>query len=193
MRTGRSSKAVTGLLWAALLSGCVSAGTRDADRYFLLEATPPAGVAARPSVSVQVAPTSVESFYDTQSIVFSRAPGTRAYYQFNHWTERPQGAIHKALASRLEAGGQGSGLVLRTHLEEIYHDASAQPGTARITINAQLRDPSSRAVLARKTFSQAVPAASYDAPGAVQGLRRALDALLDEVAAWVEAEGSVRR
>jgi cholesterol transport system auxiliary component len=193
MRTGRSTNAVMGLLCAALLSGCVSSGTREADRYFLLEATPRAGAAARPSVAVQVAPTSVESFYDTQSIVFSRAPGTRAYYQFNHWTERPHGAIHKALASRLEAGGQGSGLVLRTHLEEIYHDASAQPGTAHIKVNAQLIDPSRRAVLARRTFSQAAPAASYDAPGAVQGFRHALAALLDEVAAWVEAEGSVKR
>lgn len=193
MRTGRSMKAVMGLLWAVLLSGCVSSGTREADRYFILEASPRAGAAARPSAAVRVAPTSVESFYDTQSIVFSRAPGTRAYYQFNHWTERPHGAIHKALASRLDAGGQGSGLVLRTHLEEIFHDASAQPGTAHITINAQLVDPSRRAVLVRRTFSQAAPAASYDAPGAVQGFRRALADLLEQVAAWVEAEGSAKR
>jgi cholesterol transport system auxiliary component len=188
-------KVVIALLWVALLSGCVSSGTREADRYFILEPARGAALSLAPSTGVEVAPTSVESFYDTQSIVFSRTPGTRAYYQFNHWTERPQGAIHKALVSRLDTAGRksASGLVLRTHLEEIYHDASAQPGTAHITISAQLIDPSRRAVLARRTFSQAVPAASYDAPGAVQGFRQALGALLGDVAAWIEAEGSSRR
>jgi cholesterol transport system auxiliary component len=178
---------------AGLLAGCVSPGTREADRYFILEpALRAAEAPARPE-RVEVAPTSVESFYDTQSIVFSRTRGTRGYYQFNHWTERPQVAIHKALASRLEAGGQKSRLVLRTHIEEIYHDASSQPGAARIAITAQLFDPAGRALLARRTLSRAVPAASYDAPGAVQGFRQALGLLLDDVAAWVEAESARSR
>lgn len=197
--TGRKRTALA-FFFAGLLAGCVSSGTREADRYFILEPAPRATEAPPRSVPVMVAPTSVESFYDTQSIVFSRTPGTRAYYQFNHWTERPQGAVHKALASRLgtlasrlEAGGQQSALVLRTHLEEIYHEASAQPGTARIVITAQLVDASSRAVLARRTFSRSVPAESYDAPGAVQGFRQALAGLLGDVEAWVDANAPSKR
>jgi cholesterol transport system auxiliary component len=136
------------LVAAALLAGCaaVSPGTREPDRYFILDAAPGRQAAAR----VRVAPTSAAGFYDTQDIVYSRAPGTRAYYQFNHWTERP--------------------------------------GTARISLTAELSDPASRRLLARRSFRRAAPAASYDAPGAVQGLRQALGELLDDVAAWVEAE-----
>lgn len=171
------------LFAAALIGGCLSTGNREADRYFILEAPP----GARAASAVVVAPTSAASFYDTQDIVYSRAPGTRAYYQFNHWTERPQRAIHAQLASRLQAGAKSDRL-LSTHLEEIFHDAAQPPGTARISLTAQLVDPASRAVLARRTFSRSAPAVSYDAPGAVQGFRQALGALLDDVAAWVDAE-----
>jgi ABC-type uncharacterized transport system auxiliary subunit len=48
-------------------------------------------------------------------------------------------------------------------------------------------------VLARRSFSRSAPAASYDAPGAVQGFRQALGALLDEVVAWVDAETKLRK
>jgi ABC-type uncharacterized transport system auxiliary subunit len=177
------------LFAAALVAGCLSSGSRDADRYFILDAAP----GARAASTVVVAAPSAASFYDTQDIVYSRASGTRAYYQFNHWTERPQRAIHAALAPRFEAGGRKSGLLLATHLEEIYHDAAQPPGTARITITAQLVDPASRALIARRSFSRSAPAASYDAPGAVQGFRQALGALLDEVVAWVDAETKLRK
>lgn len=185
-------KPLIALLAALLLTGCMSSGIREADRYFILEAAPGAGVAPHSAPSVIVAPMSASSFYDTQDIVYSRAPGTRAYYQFNHWTERPQRAIHAQLASRLQAGSPKSGLLLNTHLEEIYHDAAASPGTARITLTAQLVDPASRAVLARRTFSRTAPATSYDAAGAVRGFGQALGALLDDVAAWLDAEAKSR-
>jgi cholesterol transport system auxiliary component len=176
-------KPVGTLLAAALLAGCVASGPREADRYFILQAQP----RSHPASSVLVAPMSVASFYDTQDIVYSRAPGTRAYYQYNHWTERPQLAIHALLASRLERDSPKKGLVLNTHLDEIYHDAAEPPGTARIAITAQLVDAGSRAVIARRSFSRAAPAATYDAPGAVRGFAQALGELLDEVVAWVDA------
>ncbi len=180
-------KQVLILVAAALITGCASSGPREGERYFILEAV--AGSGAGPhSSSVLVAPTSASSFYDTQDIVYSRAAGTRSYYQFNHWTERPQRAIHAQLASRLEGGGPNSGPVLSTYLQEMYHDAAEPPGTVHIAITARLLDPESWAVLARRTFSRSAPATSYDAPGAVRGFDQALGALLDDVVAWVEAQ-----
>ena len=171
---------------AVFVAACGSfGGTREAERYFILVAAPAAGAASQPGPAVVVAPTSAASFYDSQDIVYSRAPGTRAYYQFSHWTERPQRAIHAELVSRLGAGGLLRGPILATHLEEIYHDAAQQPGSAHIAITAQLIDPASRAVLATRRFTGSAPAASYDAPGAVSAMRQALGTLLDEVVAWV--------
>jgi cholesterol transport system auxiliary component len=140
-----------------------------------------------------VPPTSTASFYDTQDIVYSRSPGTRAYYQFNRWTERPGRAFHGLLVSAFERSGafrtvssaESEGLVLRTRLEELYHDAAQAPGTARIVLAAELVEPSRR-VIARRTFSVSSPAPTYDAPGAVHAFRLAAAALLQEVLAWVD-------
>ena len=134
-------KAVLGFLLATSLAACAIPGPREPERYFILDA----GIAApRAGAPVVVTPTTAASFYDTQDIAYSRAPGTRAYYRFNRWTERPQRSIHAQLAARLGGGPAKGGLRLDTNLDEIYHDASEQPGTARIAITAELVDPASR-------------------------------------------------
>jgi cholesterol transport system auxiliary component len=183
---------------ALFVAGCFSSGTHEAQRYYVLEV--PAGKtvperAARPA-TLYVAPTSTAGFYDTQDIVFSRAPGTRAYYQFNSWTEAPGSSIHAALVARLERSGAfrevavprggASGLVLRTHLEEIYHDAGAPPGSVRVGLSAELTDGTQNGLIARRSFSRSAPAPSYDAQGAAKALGEALGALLDELVAWVD-------
>ena len=96
-------KSIGIVLLATCLAACSAPGPREADRYFVLEAAGIASAAPRAGASVFVAPTSASSFYDTQDIAYSRAPGVRAYYQFNRWTERPQRSIHGQLASRLRA------------------------------------------------------------------------------------------
>lgn len=181
-----------------VVAGCLpSGGTREAQSFYILDAPEPknaSAVAPRPTTLV-VPPTSAASFYDTQDLVFSRSPGTRGYYQFNSWTERPGRTIHELLVSRLERSGAfksvvgaerpvPNGLVLRTELEEIYHDAVKPPGEARIVLTAELIDSSRNAPLARRSFSQSAPAPTYDAQGAVQGFRQALGTLLDEVLGW---------
>jgi ABC-type uncharacterized transport system auxiliary subunit len=178
-------KAMLGFLLATTLAACAVPGPREPERYFILDA---AITAPRPGVSVAVAPTTAASFYDTQDIAYSRAPGTREYYRFNRWTERPQRSIHAQLAARLGGGPAKGGLRLDTNLDEIYHDAAEQPGTARIAVTAELVDPASRAVLARRSFSRSAPAASYDAPGAVRGFDQALAGLIGDIEAWVAAQ-----
>jgi cholesterol transport system auxiliary component len=179
------------LVAAVLVAACAPFGAREADRYFVLDA-PPASNVALAAPAVAVTPTTASSFYDTQDIVYSRSAGTRAYYQFSHWTERPQRVVHAQLLSRLDTGGRTSGrtsgLIVVTHLEEIYHDAAQQPGTARIVMTVQLVDPTSRAVRASHRFSGSAPAASYDAAGAAAGMREALGALLDETIAWLATQ-----
>lgn len=181
-------KTVLGFLLAACMSACSVPGPREPDRYFVLDAGVAQDAKPRAGVSLDVAPTSAASFYDTQDIAYSRSPGTRAYYQFNRWTERPQRSIHGQIASRFEDAGPKSGLRLDTHLDEVYHDATQAPGTARVTITAGLVDTTNRTTLARRTFTRSAPANSYDAPGAVLGFNQALAALIGDIERWVDAE-----
>jgi ABC-type uncharacterized transport system auxiliary subunit len=195
-----------GLALAVLLAGCGGLGTSQAHRYFVLETAPSrlAPGALQRDTIVLVAPTTASSFYDTQEIIYSRRSGERAYYQLSSWTEPPNRGLAAPLAARIAAGGafRGAsaslsslrgGLVLRTHLVELYHDAVSSPGTARATLNAELSDPAERSLIGQRSFSVSVPAASYDAAGAVQGFGQALGQVLDEVAAWAaQAAASAR-
>jgi ABC-type uncharacterized transport system auxiliary subunit len=143
-----------------------------------------------------VAPTTASSFYANTEIAYSRGEGVRSYYQFSSWTESPELAINTQLISRLEQGSHfrtvmptGAGiqgdLMLATTLDELYHDATTPPGLSRIRLSAQLRNPTMRAVIARRTFDVSLPAPSFDAAGAVQGLRDALGQVLGQLTAWV--------
>ena len=184
-----------------LLAGCVSSGPREPQRFYVLENSSARKAETGPAraTTLLLAPTTASTFYDTQSIAYSRSAGTRAYYHYHSWTEPPARRIGELLALRLEANGgfrtvasltsavRGE-LVLSTHLADFYHDAGSPPGVARIALNAELSDPLKRVVVARKAFTASAPAASFDAPGAVRGFNQALGALLDELSAWVEAE-----
>jgi len=184
----------------AALAGCVSFGSQEPQRYYVLDAsTAKAGPAAKPRAStLLVAPTTVSGFYETPEIVYSRAAGERAYYQLSTWTERPGRRMTELVAMRLERAGlfktvatavsgvQGD-LVLNSHLAEFYHDAAASPGSVKVTITAELMDPVRRVLLARRTFEQSAPVATYDAPGAVQAFNKAVTAILDDISAWVDA------
>ena len=183
-----------------VLAGCVSSGPREAQRYYVLEdsGAPSAKAEAALSTSLLLAPAAVSSFYDTQGIAYSRAPGTRAYYQYHSWTEPPGHRIGELLAARLERSGAfrsvasvtsavRGDLVLSIYLAELYHDAASAPGSAHISLTAELTDPARRMLVARRSFNASAPAASYDAPGAVKAFNQALGALLDEVTAWVDS------
>ena len=183
----------------SMLAGCVSLGPQEPQRFYVLEApsTKTGAAATRRNATLLLTPTTASGFYETQEIVYSRSPGTRAYYQRHAWTERPGLRVTELLLTRLDhaasfrevamalSGVRGE-LVLDTHLTEFYHDATQAPGDVRVTLVAELSDPIGRKLLARRTFTRAAPVTTYDAPGAVDAFGRATALLLDEVAAWVE-------
>jgi cholesterol transport system auxiliary component len=195
----RAMRICLACLAAALVAGCLSVGERTFQRYYVLEGAgaPAARAKAARAATLLVAPTTTSAFYDTQDIAYSRATGTRAYYQFHAWTERPGRTIGDLLVARLERGGsfqavakatggvQG-GLLLNTHLAELYHDAAVEPGSAHVVLTAELVDSTRRMLVTRRTFTASAPAPTYDAPGAVQAFNQALGSVLGEVAAWVD-------
>lgn len=185
----------------ALMAGCMSLPDVPARDYYVLEdlATPGA---AKPGLEtgrvLLVHPAAASSFYDTQSLAYSRAPGQRAYYQFAAWTERPGRRLSELLARRLEArdgfrsvasstAGIRGEIVLNMRLEEFYHDAGAKPPSARVEVTAELVEIAGHTVIARRRFAHSAPVESESAQAAVAALNRATTALLDELTAWIES------
>jgi len=183
------------------LAGCLSFQDVPPREHFVLDDLAKADTsrAAAPAGRVLlVSAASASPFYDTQNLVFSRAVGQRAYYQFAGWTERPGRRLNELLMRRLEArggfksvvattAGVRGDLVLNTRLEEFYHDTGANPGSVRIVVSAELVDYAGRTIVAQRRFAQSVPGAGENAQGAVAAFNRATTALLDEMSAWIES------
>jgi cholesterol transport system auxiliary component len=179
---------------AVFLAGCVSTPNLPPMQYYVLgngqEAASARPASQRSGAVLLVQPTSVSAFYDTQRLVFSRAEGQRAYYQFASWTDRPGRAFSDLLSRRLGASFTTSGikgdLILHTRLEELYHDAAASPGAVKIQVSAELVDAAGRLVGERRLFSRSVPTSGENAAAAVEAANRAVTAVLDDIAAWIE-------
>ncbi len=198
-------KPITLIAAASLaLSGCINLGLddrKDAPEivYYVMEdlgRTP--GAPATPAARVLVLnDTQAGAFYDTDGMAYSRQSGTRAYYQFARWSERAGKRFTDLLLTRLEAekifstvaqtgtNVQGDWL-LTTEIIEHYHDASQQPGTVKMLLRAEVVDIKARKLIARNTFSQSVPVASYNAAGAHQAFNRAATQTLNEMADWLK-------
>jgi cholesterol transport system auxiliary component len=194
----RSGAAIATVLGA--LTGCMSIPEVPPREYFVLQDLAPEG-ATKPDTAAPrvllVNPAFTSQFYDTQTLVYSRAPGQRAYYQFAGWTERPGRALGELLARRLEANGgfravaattagvRGE-VVLHIRLEEFYHDVAGKPGSVRIEATAVLVDAIERTLIARRRFIQGAPVADENARGAVAAFNQATTALLNEMSVWIE-------
>lgn len=162
---------VTSTLIFLAVSACAPFGdTKQAQRYYVLE--PKSEKAA--SLPVRLGAVTASGFYDSEAIAYSRAPGTRGYYQLNSWTEPPARRIGELLARQ----SQDKGPVLNLHLLEMYHDAASSPGTVRVSLAAEL---SGR----KRVFTGTAAATSFDAQGAVRGFNEALGRILGEMETWI--------
>ncbi|MFP5461351.1 MAG: ABC-type transport auxiliary lipoprotein family protein [Gammaproteobacteria bacterium] len=124
--------------------------------------------------------------------------GLLAHYRFADWAEPPARRVARLVERRLDARGRfravgqstsglGGDLLLRVGLDELFHDASTEPGVARLALDADLIDWRARTRLARRRFERSEALTSADAAGAAAALSRALTAALDELAPWVES------
>jgi cholesterol transport system auxiliary component len=189
---------------ALLAAGCTPflAGGGPAPTTFVWNDAGRSAPAAQPAaVALLLAPTQTTAFFDTQRIVFSRTPGTRAYYQLAQWTERPGARFDVLLLERLSqrrafaqvvpmASGTRGDVLLAVTIRDLYHDDSRPPGTVRLEASAELTDRGARRLLARRAFLREAPVTEESAAAAVAGFDAAVTALLDELLPWVEAEAA---
>ena len=186
---------------ALSLSGCISlSGNQNAPviTTYVLEdtghATPSPTTNPR---TLLILDTATNTFYNTNSIAFSRAPGTLGLYQYARWAEYPGKRLSELLLGRLEAdrifatvASSGSGVkgdwMLDTRLLAFYHQAGSAPGSARVELRAAVTDLRTRTLVARKLFTENIPAPAYNAAGAVAAFNIATSKLLDDIGSWLE-------
>ena len=198
--TGRLGRAGIALFAMLALSGCINLGLGNKDapavtNYVLEDLGRTAEEHTPKPLVLTVLDTQTTSFYDSDGIAYSDGDGTRSYYQYARWTERPGKRMTDLLTLRLDreklfkaiAGdGQVRGdWLLEMELLEFYHDASHPPGKARITLSADVVDLTRHTLVGHKLFSVSQDLASFDAAGAHQGFDQATTRLLNDLVDWL--------
>lgn len=185
------------------LVGCSLPGARDqAIRYFVLEASalPPALVVApaseapRPVLLLRDAEAGV--FVQSLRLIYSRVPGTQAYYQYAFWTEPPPKRMQTLLRQRLLASGLYGGVVplgagvqgnyqLNFRLLDFFHNAATTPGLSEVKLEAELVERGSGRLLSQRSFAAQAVLPSQDAAAAAAGLGRASSEVMEAMIVWL--------
>lgn len=193
-------------LGPALLAGCSPLGSPAPRAWYRLDDLGPAGAdaeagaaaagAAVPRVLLVEAVTA-GALQEASALVYARGPGAFAHYRFASWTEPPAQRIAALIERRLgrrgrfravgrSTSGLRADLLLRVAISELFHDAAAEPGAARVALDVELIDWRTRSRIARRIFERSAPMAEVGAQGAAAAMSRALTSALDELGPWVE-------
>lgn len=191
---------LTTLAAAIVLAGCSLPGARpQAISHYVLEA-PAAAVdfntshTTRPVLLVRDAEPG--GFSQNLSLIYSRAPGTRALYQYANWVETPPKRLQTLLRERLLASGLYAGVAalgagvqgdyqLNFRLLDFYHDAARTPGVAHVKLEAELIQRASARLIGQQVFVAEVPLAEQNAAAAAAGLGQASGQALDSLVVWL--------
>ena len=192
------------LLLTTLLIGCLGGVSAPSRTYYVLQDRAPGETTktrAANGKSLVIAGASADVFYDAESLVFSRHPGQRAYYQFASWTDRPSRMVVRLAERRLDASGEFASvarlttglradLLLNIVVVEFYHDVAVDPPVVRVEFTGELIDWRSRSLLSQRTFVLTAAVKKDDAEGAADAFDRAVTEALNSLVPWVEAEAA---
>lgn len=194
------------LLLAALpgaLAGCTLGSSPRRDFYLLRDANAQTPAPAGPAIDkvLLIASSAMPGLYDSDRMVFSADGRSRSYFQFGYWSERPAQSLLLLAETRLvnaqrlravasSTSGVRGDLLLTLRLEELYLDASLDPGQVRLAVTAELLDWRERRLLARRLFRQSVAVSPRNAPDLALAGSQAVGGVLDELVGWVVASAT---
>jgi ABC-type uncharacterized transport system auxiliary subunit len=188
---------------AGLITGCSLGKGSRMDFHLLRDAGAGAAAASAPAIDqvLLLAAGAMPGLYDSDRMVFSADGRSRSYFQFGYWSERPAQALVMLAQARLASAqrfrevalstsGVRGDLLLTLRLDELYLDASLDPGQLHMTVGAELIDWRSRKLLARRSFRHALAATTRDADGVAQAASQAVGVILGELVDWAAASAA---
>lgn len=143
------------------------------------------------------APAWLDSRYITYRLGYADALQPRPYAQAR-WAMAPAQLLQQRARQRLarfanvlSVGDTSQELLLKLELDD-YSQVFDSEQASRVQVRLRASLIANGRFLAQRSFAANRPAPTANAAGAVRGLAGATDALLDELARWVEASAAAR-
>jgi cholesterol transport system auxiliary component len=133
--------------------------------------------------------------FDSQRIIYVREAHKLEYFVHSKWVDPPARMLAPLLAAAVENTGAFRAVVLTpsaaagdlrldTEVVRLQHEFQTRPSRVRFTLRAYIVDNTTRRVLAWREFDETAAAASDDPYGGVIAANRAVQAALDNLAAY---------
>jgi ABC-type uncharacterized transport system auxiliary subunit len=181
----------------AAIAGCGLGTGQRTDFHVLRDPGADAATAPAPRVDqvLLLAAVAMPGLYDSDRMVFSADGRSRSYFQFGYWSERPAQSLLMLSQARLvraqrfrevatSTSGVRGDLLLTLRLDELYLDASAEPGQVKLILVAELIDWRQRTLIARRSFRHMAAVPQRDAFGVAAAASQAVGVMLTELVAW---------
>ena len=200
-------------LFAAALSvlavcacGALRPTTTPNSAFYSLEGMPTSAPAAAATAAptLVINPPHAAAGFDSPRIIYVRETHQLEYFAHSEWIDPPARMLAPLLVAAVESTGAfravaltpssaAGDLRLDTEIIRLQHEFGTRPSRVRFTLRAYLVDDKTRRVLAWREFDAAVPAASEDPYGGVVAANRAVQSVLENLAAFcAEAVRSAR-
>ena len=142
-----------------------------------------------------VNPPTAAAGFDSQRIIYVRETHKLEYFAHSEWVDPPARMLTPLLVAAVESTGAFRAVVLTpsaaagdlrldTEIIRLQHEFLTQPSRVRFTLRAYLVDDKTRRVLAWREFDAVVPAASENPYGGVVAANRAVQTVLEDLAAF---------
>jgi cholesterol transport system auxiliary component len=202
-RRRRNGVALIAIIGLTLLGGCSLLGGQRTPATIYAPDPRVAPDPAWPAVDwqLEIASPDAARMLDSQRIAVRPTPGQLEVYKGASWATSPSNRVQTAVLRALEDSNKiaavarkGSGLAADyTLLMELRRYDADYAGhavpAATIEVNAKLLRSPDQAIIASRTFLQAIPATATDTGSVAQAFGTALAAIAHDVAGWTLASG----
>jgi cholesterol transport system auxiliary component len=147
---------------------------------------------------IAIAPPEAQAGFDGPRMAYVTRPFEIQYFARHQWVEPPARLLKPLLEKALERAGRmrpvasgeavAAALRLETEIVALQQEFDTRPSRLRFGLRAQLLDPAAGRVIATTELEVLEPAESDDPYGGVLAANRAVARLLEELAAWCDAQ-----
>lgn len=171
--------------------------------FYALEYAQPTGTTpsgtvptAKAGPTLVISPVRAASGFDSQRIIYVRAPHKLEYFAQSEWIDTPARMLGPLLFASITHTGAFKAVVmtpgsatgelrLDTEIVRLQHDFQTQPSRVHFTLRAYLVDEKTRKVLAWREFDGAAAATRDDPYAGVVAANRVVQTVLQEVSQFL--------